>query len=94
MEITKIHVDGKEKEKVLLFALSTCIWCRKTKNLLNSLGVAYDYVDVDMLDLPEQDEVVEIINKFNPSGGFPMIIINDSDCIRGFDEKKIKEVLG
>jgi len=94
MEISKIHVDGKEKEKVLLFALSTCIWCRKTKNLLNQLGVAYDYIDVDMLDSQEQDEVVEILNKFNPSGGFPTMIINDSDCVRGFDEKKIREVLG
>jgi len=94
MEIKKIHVDGKEKEKVLLFTLSTCIWCRKTKNLLNELGVAYDYIDVDMLDLPEQDEVVEIINRFNSSGGFPTMVINDSDCIKGFDEKKIREVLG
>jgi glutaredoxin-like protein NrdH len=94
MEIKKNHVNGKEKEKVLLFALSTCIWCRKTKMLLNELGVAYDYVDVDMLDAKEQEEVVKIISKFNPTGGFPTIIINDSDCIRGFDEKKIREVLG
>jgi len=94
MEIKKNHVDGKEKEKVLLFILSTCIWCRKTKMLLNELGVAYDYIDVDMLDSKEQDEVVEIISTYNPTGGFPTMIINDTDCIRGFDEKKIKEVLG
>ena len=94
MEIKKNHVEGKEKEKVLLFTLSTCIWCRKTKMLLSELGVAYDYIDVDTLDSKEQDEVVEIISKFNPTGGFPTMIINDSDCIRGFDEKKIKEVLG
>jgi glutaredoxin-like protein NrdH len=94
VEIKKIHVDGKEKEKVVLYALSTCIWCRKTKMLLNELGVAYDYVDVDLLDSEEQDKVVEIINKFNLTGGFPTMVINDKDCIRGFDERKIKEVLG
>lgn len=88
------HVDGKQKENVMLYALSTCIWCRKTKMLLDELGVAYDYVYVDLLDSEEQERVTEIINKFNPTGGFPTIIINDEDCIRGYDEKKIKEVLG
>ena len=88
------HVDGKQKGNVMLYALSTCIWCRKTKMLLNELGVAYDYVDVDLLSPEEQDTVVEIISKFNPTGGFPTIIINDKDCIRGFDERKIREVLG
>ena len=94
MEIKTNHVDGKEKGKVMLYALSTCIWCRKTKMLLNELGVAYDFVDVDLLDPEDQDKVVEIITKFNPTGGFPTMIIDDNDCIKGYDERKIKEVLG
>jgi glutaredoxin len=94
MSIEFTHVDGKDKAKVQLYALSTCIWCRKTKMLLNELGIAYDYVDVDLLDSKDQDKVVEIISKFNPTGGFPTIIINDKDTIRGFDEQKIRELLG
>ena len=94
MNIEINHIDGKHKKNVMLYALSTCIWCRKTKMLLNELGVAYDYVDVDLLDTEEQDNVANIIRKFNPSGGFPTIIIDDSDCIQGFNEEKIKEVLG
>ncbi|MCL5071818.1 MAG: glutaredoxin family protein [Actinobacteria bacterium] len=88
------HVDGKQKKNVMLYALSTCIWCRKTKMLLNELGVAYDYVDVDLLTPEDQDKVVKIISKFNSTGGFPTIIIDDSDCIKGFDEEKIREMLG
>ena len=94
MAIKANHVDGKEKGKVMLYALSTCIWCRKTKMFLNELGVAYDFVDVDLLDPEDQDKAVEIIKKFNPTGGFPTTIIDDKDCIRGFDERKIREVLG
>lgn len=94
MSIELTHVDGKNKAKIMLYALSTCIWCRKTKMLLNELGVAYDYVDVDLLDPADQEKVVEIISKFNPTGGFPTIIINDKDCIRGFDEQKIRELFG
>jgi glutaredoxin len=94
MSIELTRVDGKNKAKIMLYALSTCIWCRKTKMLLNELGVAYDYVDVDLLDPADQEKVVEIISKFNPTGGFPTIIINDKDCIKGFDEQKIRELFG
>ena len=34
----------------MLYALSTCVWCRRTKQLLDQLGVEYDYVDVDLLE--------------------------------------------
>ena len=44
------HIEGKDKGKILLYSLSTCIWCRKTKELLERLGVSYDYIFVDLLD--------------------------------------------
>jgi len=33
----------------MLYALSTCVWCKKTKELLASLGVDHSYVFVDLL---------------------------------------------
>jgi glutaredoxin len=89
------HVNGKkDKGKVFLFALSTCVWCRKTKRLLNALGIAYDYLDVDLLPDNEVEEVKEQVKKWNPRGSYPTIVLNDSRCIIGFNEKEIKEVLG
>ena len=32
------HVTGKNKGKVMLYALSTCGWCGKTKELLQADG--------------------------------------------------------
>ena len=49
-----IHQEGDHRGKVLLFTLSTCVWCRKTKRLLEELKVAYDYIDVDLLEENEQ----------------------------------------
>jgi len=43
------HVEGENKGKVILYALSTCVWCKKTKRLLNQLGVDYYFIDVDLL---------------------------------------------
>ncbi len=89
-----IHVDGKNKGKVMLYALSTCGWCKKTKALLGELGVEYDYTDVDLLKGAEQDTVVKEIMKWNPESNFPTIVINAKKCIIGFKEDEIREALG
>lgn len=88
------HVEGKNKGKVLLYALSTCVWCKKTKKLLNQLGVDYYYIDVDLLEKEEKDKVIDEVRKFNPVATFPTIVIDDEKCIRGYKESEIKEVLG
>jgi glutaredoxin-like protein NrdH len=90
----KTHVEGKDKGKVMLYTLSTCGWCKKTKALLKDLDVAYDYIDVDLLKGDAQDEVVKEIKKFNPACNFPTMVINDNKCIVGFNEDDIREALG
>jgi glutaredoxin-like protein NrdH len=89
-----IHVEGKNKGSVTLYALSTCVWCKKTKRLLNGLNIAYDYIDVDLLDADEKDRIKEIILKWNPSGSYPTIVIDGRESIIGYDPDKIQEVLG
>ena len=88
------HVDGKDKGKIMLYALSTCGWCGKTKELLRQIGVAFDYVYVDLLDGDEQDQAIGTVEKFNPSGSFPTLVINDKKTIVGFREQEIREALG
>jgi glutaredoxin-like protein NrdH len=88
------HVDGKNKGKVMLYALSTCGWCAKTKELLRELGIAFDYTFVDLLEGREQDEAMDQVEKFNPSGSFPTLVIDDRKSIVGFREKEIREALG
>jgi glutaredoxin len=87
------HVAGKKKGKIMLYALSTCGWCKKTKALLNELGVEYDYTDVDLLKGDEQAATVKEIIKFNPESNFPTIVINSQKCIVGFKENDIREAL-
>ena len=86
-------VQGKKKGDVFLFALSTCGWCRKTKALLDELGVEYKYVDVDTLEGETKDEVMKKVTKWNPSGSFPTMVINNAKCIVGFAEEDIRGAL-
>jgi glutaredoxin len=87
------HIKGDPKGKIVLYALSTCQWCRKTKDLLKNLNIDYYYVDVDMTEGKEREELLGELKKYNPDCSFPTIVIDDSDFIIGFDEDKIKEKL-
>ncbi len=91
MTIEKKHESGTKKGDVTLYALSTCQWCRKTKDLLNELSIDYYYIDVDLAIGDDQKELTEEIKKFNPACSFPTMVINERDTIIGFDEDKIRE---
>jgi len=47
------HVPGKKIGHIMLYALSTCQWCQKTKRLLDEMGLDYYYEDVDLLSSDE-----------------------------------------
>jgi glutaredoxin-like protein NrdH len=87
------HVPGKNAGHLVLYALSTCPWCKKTKKLLDDLGIEYHYTDVDLLTADEKDEVMGIVRKWNPRSSFPTLVINDNLCIVGFEEDKIRQAL-
>jgi glutaredoxin-like protein NrdH len=88
------HVDGDNAGDVFLFALSTCGWCKKTKMLLNELGVEYKYVDVDLLTGVARREVVEEMEKWDSSGSFPLVVIDNAETVTGFKEAQIRRLLG
>ena len=88
------HVSGIDRGKVVMYGLSTCVWCRKTKNLLTDLGVDFDFIYVDKLEGDVEDLVVKEVRQFNPSVSFPTTVINGEKAIVGFREKEIREALG
>ncbi len=87
------HVSGINKGKIMLYALSTCIWCRKTKELLEKLGVEFDYIYVDLLEGKEKDRIKKEVMEWNPACSFPTIVFNNEKCIAGFKEQEIKKML-
>ncbi len=87
------HVSGKNVGDIKLYALSTCIWCKKARALLDELKVDYSYVYVDLLEKEDNDLTKTEIRKFNPRCSFPTIVVNNDSCIAGFDEQKIRELV-
>ncbi|MBN1431226.1 MAG: glutaredoxin family protein [Methanomicrobiaceae archaeon] len=87
------NVDGKDKGLIVLYALSTCAHCKKTKELLNELGVAYRYLLVDQLPEDELNEVYDEMKKYNPVGSFPTTVIRGKTVIVGSRLDEIREAV-
>jgi glutaredoxin-like protein NrdH len=85
------HITGINKGKVKMYGLSTCVWCKKTRQLLTDIGLDFDYVYVDLLDGNEEESAIKEVKRFNPSVSFPTVIINDEKAILGFDEQAIRK---
>jgi glutaredoxin len=93
MQTTK--VDGKNKKNnVLLYTLSTCGWCKKTKELLKENEIAYEYLDLDKCSKEDQKAAVDELKAKNLPVAFPIIIVNDDTVIQGFKKDEILEALG
>ena len=91
MRFTK--VEGTKKDhKVTLYALSTCGWCRRTKELLDRLDVEYEYLFCDLCEGDERAEAVAAVKALNPRGSYPTLKIDD-EVVVGFDEERLMELL-
>jgi glutaredoxin len=86
-------VKGKNKGKIQLFGLSTCIWCKKTKELLDKIGCQYEYIFIDLLNEKNRQHALKEVKKWNPRSSFPTVVINNKKCIIGFKEDELKEAL-
>ena len=83
------------QKKVVLYALSTCGWCKRTKKLLDDNGISYECHDVDTLAGEERKQAMAEASRWNPRSSFPTMVIDDgATVIVGFDEARIREALG
>lgn len=92
--MNRVKVQGKHKDhQVLMYAISTCNWCRMTKKFLKDLGVEYEYVDVDLASKEDQETIRQDIQRRGGDLRYPTIIIDDKILITGFRKEQIKEAL-
>jgi glutaredoxin len=79
-------------EKPKVYALSTCPYCKRTRRFLDDHKIAYDCIEVDLLDDAKQDDVLEEIEKLTGRRSFPVVVVG-KEIIVGHDEAKLKKVL-
>lgn len=88
-----VHMEGIDRGEIMLFTLSTCVWCRKMKRWLDEKGFAYSYVDVDLESGEEKASVMEEVERWNPLCSFPTVVVNQKECFVGFKPEKLTELV-
>ena len=78
--------------EVLLYALSTCPWCRKAKKWFADNDVPFDHIDVDLLEGAEQDAAAQKAYELSGARRFPVVVI-DGEVVTGYNPERYKELL-
>ncbi|MBF0539017.1 MAG: glutaredoxin family protein [Nitrospirae bacterium] len=80
-----------EEKQIVLFSLSTCPVCKKTKMFLDKKKVEYVLVELDLVDLDSRDKLLAEVRKFNPRETFPTLVISSDRSLQsqGKGEKVI-----
>ena len=92
MQFSKVS-GKKNNHKVTLYALSTCVWCKLTKQFLTENNVEYEYIDVDLCDEDDKQKIRDIIQSKGGILSYPTTIVDDKVVITGFRKDKLKEAL-
>jgi len=88
-------VTGKKNEhKVVVYALSTCVWCKMTKQFLKDNDIEFEFINVDLCEPEEKEQVRQQIQSKGGSLNYPTTIVDDKKLIAGFRKDQLKEALG
>ena len=76
-----------------MYALSTCMWCKRAKRFLSNHQIEYEYIDVDLISQEDREHVErDIIDR----GGqllFPTLIVDNNMILTNPREEKLRQVL-
>jgi glutaredoxin len=95
MTESKGSIQGSKNEhQIMFYGLSTCIWCKRTRQFLENQDVSFDFVYVDLFHGQERQELVGEIRQWNPAVSFPTIVVDNKQCVVGYKPDELKEALG
>ncbi|MFW9823415.1 MAG: glutaredoxin family protein [Candidatus Thorarchaeota archaeon] len=90
-----IGVEGEKgaEDHILIFTLSTCMWCKKCKRFLNDRNLKYRYIDVDQIEREDKSQLLDYLrSKYNPRISYPFLICEKGHVI-GYNPNQYEELL-
>ncbi len=89
-----IKVSGSNnKHQVLVYAISTCGWCKRAKKFLKDNDVQYEYVDIDLINNEDKEKIKQDITNRGGPLAYPTLIIDSKILLTGAPQDKLKEIL-
>lgn len=79
---------------VFMYTLSTCPWCRKTKQFFKEKNIPFKYVDYDLAQVQEQEKIIEDMSRRGGKNtAFPFVVV-DGNVVVGYNPDRYMELLG
>jgi glutaredoxin-like YruB-family protein len=75
-------------KKVGIYTTPSCVYCRKAKDMFQKHNIPYSEYNV-MTDVTKRDEMIRRTGQM----GVPVIEV-DGTLVIGFDERRLREMLG
>jgi len=90
-----VQVQGeKDKREIIVFTLSTCMWCKKCKRFLNDRNIKYRYIDMDQIPYPQKSEILDYLREnYNERISYPYMVCDKDDVVVGYNPEKYEELL-
>ena len=79
-------------EKVTMYTVSTCPWCRKTKKFFSDHDIPFEFTDYDLADEVTQSKINDEMDAAG-ADGFPFVMIGDK-IIVGYQPDVYARLLG
>ena len=67
----------ENSRKIKLYTLSTCPMCKSLTRRIRAMGMAFETIDVDLLDSGEQWLATKELKRCNPDATYPTMIIEE-----------------
>ena len=79
-------------KKVVVYGLSTCPWCRKTKQYFTDMQIEFEYVNYDLANEEEQSKIMQDMKKLGGGNAFPFVKIGE-EVVIGYNPEKFSTLL-
>ena len=78
--------------KVKMYTLSTCLWCKRTKNFFKERKIPFECVDYDKVDEIEQEHIMAEMRENGGGGSFPFVYIG-GNVVQGYEPDEFERLL-
>ncbi len=88
-------VNGEKgvNDNILLFTLSTCMWCKKCKSFLNDRNMTYRFIDVDKIELKDKSKILDYLKStYQERISYPFLVCEKGHVV-GYNPNKYVELL-
>ncbi|RPH39869.1 MAG: glutaredoxin family protein [Desulfobulbaceae bacterium] len=79
--------------KIMLYSITTCVYCQSIKRILETFGLPYESADVDLLSGEARRALLVDLRQVNGRCTFPTLTVDDK-VIVGYKLPEIMDALG